>query len=99
MTHDSITRQARSLPVPSNARLVACLNERCQALALAGQRRGRPARLSGLHLCLGIMLCGLRGFGAQLGLWRLLCLEAIGPCAPVQVSDQAIYNRLESAAG
>lgn len=99
MTHDSITRQARSLPVPSNEQLVACLNESCQALALAGQRRGRPARLSGLHLCLGIMLCGLRGFGAQLGLWRLLCLEAIGPFAPVQVSDQAIYNRLEGAAG
>lgn len=99
MTHDSIPRQARSLPVPSNEQLVACLNESCQALTLAGQRRGRPARLSGLHLCLGIMLCGLRGFGAQLGLWRLLCLEAIGPFAPVQVSDQAIYNRLEGAAG
>jgi len=55
--------------------------------------------LSGLHLCLGIVLCGLRGFGAQLGLWRLLCLEAVGPFQPVQVGDQAIYNRVERAAG
>ncbi len=98
MTHDSISRQSTVVPVPQSEQVVACLTQSCQALALLSKRRGRPATLSGLHLCLGIVLCGLRGFGAQLGLWRLLCLEPIGPFAPVQVSDQAIYNRLERAA-
>jgi hypothetical protein len=55
--------------------------------------------LTTVHLCLGIVLCGLEGFGAQLQLWRRLCLEPIGPFAPVAVVDQAVYNRLERAAG
>ena len=99
MTYDSISRQPTPLPVPQSEQVLACLNESCQALAVGSKRRGRPATLSGLQLCLGIMLCGLRGFGAQLGLWRLLCLEPIGPFLPVKVGDQAIYNRLERAAG
>ncbi len=99
MTHDSTWRQSRPLPVPEREQMLACLRESCQAVMTPAGRRGRPATLSGLHLCLGIVLCGLRGFGAQLGLWRLLCLEAVGPFQPVQVSDQAIYNRVERAAG
>jgi hypothetical protein len=99
MTHDSTTRQPMPLPVPQNEQLVTCLNESCRALALPSKRRGRPATLSALQLCLAIVLCGLQGFGSQLKLWRLLCLEPIGPFVPVQVVDQAIYNRLERAAG
>jgi hypothetical protein len=99
MTHDSTTKQPMPLPVPQNDQLVACLNESCRALALPSKRRGRPATLSALHLCLAIVLCGLQGFGSQLKLWRLLCLEPIGPFAPVRVVDQAIYNRLAHAAG
>ncbi|MFL5624363.1 MAG: hypothetical protein ACJ788_02080, partial [Ktedonobacteraceae bacterium] len=79
MIHDSTSRQPMPLLVPQNEQRVACLNESCRALALPTKRRGRPATLSALHLCWGIVLCGLRGFGAQLGLWRLLCLEAVGP--------------------
>jgi len=99
MTHDSTAKQSARLPVPQSEQLVACLSTSCQALVGPSQRRGRPPTLSGLHLCLGILLCGLRGFGAQLGLWRLLCLESLGPFLPVLLSDQAIYNRLERAAG
>ncbi len=29
----------------------------------------------------------------------MLCLQPIGPFAPVHLSDQAVYNRLERAAG
>ena len=65
MTHDSISRQPMPLLVPQNEQLVACLNESCRALALPTKRRGRPATLSALHLCLGIVLCGLRGFGDE----------------------------------
>jgi hypothetical protein len=99
MTHDSTSRQSTPLPVPQSDQLVACLTDSCQALQQRAQRRGRPATLSALHLCLGIVLCGLRGFGAQLKLWRLLSLEPLGPFLPVQVVDQAVYNRLERAAG
>ncbi len=99
MTHDNTSRQPRPVPVPRNEQLVACLNESCRALALPTKRWGRPATLSALHLCLGIVLCGLQGFGSQLKLWRLICLEPIGPFAPVWVVDQAVYNRLERAAG
>jgi len=70
-----------------------------QALVPVGRRRGKPATLTALHLCLGIVLCGLEGFGSQLKLWRRFCLEPIGPFAPVCVVDQAVYNRLARAAG
>ncbi len=43
------------------------------------------------------MVCGLEGFGSQLKLWRRLCLEPMGPCAPVLVGDQAVYIRLARA--
>jgi hypothetical protein len=44
------------------------------------------------------MLCFLRGWNAQLEVWRLIRSERLGGFAPVQVSDQAIYNRIERAA-
>jgi Transposase DDE domain len=99
MTHDSAYASPRQLPVPTKQQLVDYLTERSQVLVQPAKRRGKPATLMAMHLCLGIVLCGLQGFGAQLKLWRLICLEQIGPFAPVQVGDQAIYNRLERAAG
>src|SRR5207247_5060503 len=36
---------------------------------------------------------------SQLKLWRLIWLGPMGPFAPVWVVDQAVYNRLERAAG
>ncbi len=99
MSYDSANEKARQLPVPSQHQLVSYVTERTQALVPAVRRRGKPATLRALHLCLGIVLCGLEGFGSQLKLWRRLCLEPIGPFAPVCVVDQAVYNRLERAAG
>jgi hypothetical protein len=99
MTHDSASRSPGQLPVPTNSWLVDYVTERSQALVQPTKGRGKPATLTAMHVCLGIVLCGLQGFGAQLKLWRLLCLEPIGPFAPVRVVDQAIYNRLERAAG
>ena len=99
MTYDTACQDQPSLPMPTQEHLLACVRQSSQALLVPSKRRGRPASLSGWHLCLGIVLCGLRGFGAQLALWRLLCLEPIGPFLPVQVVDQAVYNRLARAAG
>ena len=99
MTHDSANERARQLPVPSQHQLVSYVTQQTQALVPAVRRRGKPATLTTLHLCLGIVLCGLEGFGSQLALWRRLCLEPMGPFAPVHVVDQAVYNRLARAAG
>ncbi len=99
MSHDSANERARQLPMPSLQQVEDSVLHQSQALVPAGRRRGKPATLTALHLCLGIVLCGLEGFGSQLKLWRRLCLEPIGPFAPVRVVDQAIYNRLERAAG
>src|SRR5229473_8180306 len=99
MTHDSANERARQLPVPTQQQLVSYLTEKTEVLVPAVRRRGKPATLTTLHLCLGIVLNGLEGFGSQLKLWRRLCLEPTGPFAPVLVVDQAIYNRLARAAG
>src|SRR5579864_5875783 len=99
MTHDSANKRARQLPVPTQHQLVSYVTEQTEVLVPGVRRPGKPARLAALHLCLGIVLCGLEGFGSQLKLWRRLCLEPMGPFAPVLVVDQAIYNRLARAAG
>lgn len=46
---------------------------------------------------MAIMLCFLRGWNAQLEVWRLRSREWVGFFAPVQICDQAIYNRIERA--
>jgi hypothetical protein len=99
MRYDTASQPRPSLPMPTQEQLLTCVRQNAQALMVPSKRRGRPASLSGWHLCLGIVLCGLRGFGAHLGLWRLLCLEPIGPFLPVHIVDQAVYNRLARAAG
>lgn len=99
MKHDIVCQQESGLPMPTSEHLLTTVLHSSQAVLAQQPGRGRPATLSNLHLCLGIVLCGLRGFGAQLALWRLLCMEPIGPLAPVQIVDQAVYNRLERAAG
>src|SRR5438105_1566711 len=99
MTNDTSNERVRQLPRPSEQQVEEVLLHTSQALVPVGKRRGKPATLTALHLCLGIVLCGLEGFGSQLRLWRRLCLEPLGPFAPVAVVDQAIYNRLARAAG
>ncbi len=99
MTYDSANEKARQLPMPSLHQVEEYVLHQSQALVPVARRRGKPATLTTLHLCLGIVLCGLEGFGSQLKLWRRLCLEPIGPFAPVCVVDQAVYNRLARAAG
>src|SRR5947209_11577892 len=99
MIYDSVNERGRQLPVPTQQQVVSYVSEQTRALVPDGRRRGKPATLTTLHLCLGVVLCGLEGFGSQLKLWRRLCLEPMGPFAPVQVVEQAVYNRLARAAG
>lgn len=98
MSNNSASRQEAAWPRPNEKQLLQVLEQNSQDLCGPAKRRaGRPARVSWDHLCLAIVHCFLRGWNAQLDVWRLLCSEQLGHFAPVQVSDQAIYNRMEQA--
>jgi hypothetical protein len=58
---------------------------------------GRPPILPALALWAGLLVCVLRGFSAQLGLWRLLCERGIWDFPRFSVCDQAVYTRLAHA--
>ena len=99
MMYDSVNDAVKQLPVPSQQQLMSYVSEQTRAVVSTRRPRGKPATLTIMHLCLGIVLSGPEGFGSQLKLWRQLCLEPMGPFAPVAVGDQAVYNRLARASG
>lgn len=57
---------------------------------------GRPRVLPSLALWAGMLVCILRGFSSQLAIWRLLSQRQLWFYPRFPVSDQAVYNRLES---
>jgi Transposase DDE domain len=97
ITYSSVDERTQQLPKPSEQQLVRYVTDKSLALVSGLRGRGRPETLRMLHLCLGVVLCGLEGFGSQRKLWRRLCLEPMGPFLPVLVGDQAVYNRLARA--
>src|SRR5436309_2974391 len=70
MTHDSARKSGKQLPSPSEQQVMSYVTHTSMALISPGKRRGRPETLTMLHLCLGVVLCGLEGFQSQLALWR-----------------------------
>lgn len=56
---------------------------------------GRPAVLPALCLWAGVVVCVLRGWNSQLGIWRLLSSKGLWDYPRFQINSQAIYNRLE----
>ncbi len=58
------------------------------------KKRGRPARLSTQLLAAGILWCMVHGWVSQWDLWRRISCFGVGSLPPVEVCDQAIYNRL-----
>jgi hypothetical protein len=58
------------------------------------KKRGRPARLSTQLLAAGILWCMLHGWVSQWDLWRRISCFGVGSLPPVEVCDQAIYNRV-----
>lgn len=63
------------------------------------KKPGRPAQLSWQFLTIGILWCLLLGWKSQLQLWRLVSYFGLKGFAPVPVTDQAVYDRLERAVG
>jgi hypothetical protein len=99
MMYDSVSEQEPRWPQPEQKQVLQVVEESCQQLAAWPQKKraGRPAKVSWSHLCLGILLCFVRGWNAQLEVWRLIGSERLGGFAPVKVCDQAIYNRTPQA--
>jgi DDE family transposase len=98
MMNDSVSEQEPRWPEVEPKQVLQVVEESCQQVAWPQNKRaGRPAKVSWSHLCLGILLCFVRGWNAQLEVWRLIGSERLGDFAPVKVSDQAIYNRIERA--
>jgi hypothetical protein len=99
MSHDTVSTSVVSMPDAQQVKAV--LQAHSQALQTqTPSKRGRPTLLSWTHLCFGVLLCALSGWQSQLDLRRLLCFEGFWhwPAVPV-LTDQAIYNRLDRAAG
>ena len=59
--------------------------------------RGKPRILPSLALWAGLLVCVLRGFSSKLELWRLLSSSQFWFYPRFPVSDEAVYDRLESA--
>jgi hypothetical protein len=57
--------------------------------------RGRPRILPALCLWAGVLVCMLRGWSSQLGVWRLLREKGLWEYPRFAISDQAVYKRLE----
>jgi hypothetical protein len=57
--------------------------------------RGRPRVLPAMCLWAGVIVCVLRGWNSQLGIWRLLSKRGLWNYPRFPVSDQAVYKRLE----
>lgn len=99
MSNGNVSQQEPAWPRPNKQQALQIFEHRCQQWCRPAKRRaGRPALVRWKHLCLAIILCFLRGWNAQLEGWWLMSSERLGSVTPVNVSDQAMYNRIERAA-
>lgn len=57
--------------------------------------RGRPRILPATCLWSSVLVCVLRGWNSQLGIWRLLAQKGLWDYPRFAISDQAVYKRLE----
>lgn len=76
-------------------RLLLACQEAASHAASDQRKRGRPRLLSTQHLCLAVLLCFVRGWHYQRTVWRVI-YTGFGAFAPLKLTDQAIYNRLEA---
>lgn len=56
---------------------------------------GRPRVLPALCLWAGVVVCVLRGWSSQLKIWRLLSSKGLWDYPRFEITDQAVYKRLE----
>jgi hypothetical protein len=61
------------------------------------KKAGRPRVLPALALWAGVLVCLLRGWSSQREIWRLLSVQGIWHFPRYNLSDEAVYKRLEHA--
>lgn len=87
-----------SQPTPSSLdALETSLRELLEALPSEeprARRAGAPPIVAAFPLWCGFLVCILRGFSAQLSLWRLLTSRGLWGRPPVHLTSQALYQRL-----
>lgn len=94
MSSTMLTSQALVKSSETSQALEALLLQSSSVPMIVGNKRGRPQKLSSQFLCLGVLICLVRGWQSQLEVWRLIRFTGLGAFAPVLVSDQAVYKRL-----
>ncbi len=57
--------------------------------------RGRPRILPSMCLWVGFLVCVLRGMNSQLSIWRTISKQGLWYYPRINISDQAVYKRLE----
>ena len=70
--------------------------EQFQPEVLTSPSRGRPRILPSLCLWAAMLVCLFQGQNSQLALWRLIRFHGVFAFAPLHISDQAVYKRLET---
>src|SRR5258708_7962488 len=95
MTHDTPSHHASAPGTDMGAKLEHLLLTLPAESATAPRKRGRPVELRAWHLSLAVVVCLLRGLQSQLEVWRLIAFAGVGPLAPLPLSDQAVYDRLD----
>src|SRR6266481_609843 len=95
MTHDTPSHHASAPGTDLGAKLEHLLLTLPAESATAPRKRGRPVELPAWHLSLAVVVCLLRGLQSQLEVWRLIAFAGVGPLAPLPLSDQAVYDRLD----
>jgi Transposase DDE domain len=61
------------------------------------KKAGRPRVLPALALWAGVLVCLLRGWSSQREIWRLLSVQGVWHFPRYNLSDEAVYKRLEQA--
>src|SRR5258708_24296889 len=95
MTHDTPSHHASAPGTDLGAKLEHLRLPLPAESATAPRKRGRPVELRAWHLSLAVVVCLLRGLQSQLEVWRLIAFAGVGPLAPLPLSDQAVYDRLD----
>lgn len=70
--------------------------ERLEPSPAEGVGPGRPRILPALCLWAGVVVCVLRGWSSQRKVWRLLSSKGLWHYPRLDISDEAVYKRLEA---
>lgn len=96
MTDDTRFRIALpEVPEPRESLLPMVMQAATLPVPATKPHAGRPFLVSTAHLALAVLWCVLHDWVVQRTVWRVICTQRLSCFSPVQVTDQAIYDRLD----